>query len=208
MASPLERFLALVQSERPARVLEAGTRQWEDGKPTHHMDWFPHIVRADYVMVDIEEGADVDVVADLHALPEDWTGRFDAFVARSIWEHLQRPWIAAREVARVLKPHGIAYIESVHTFPLHGYPGDYWRFSKEALSLIFTDAGLDVEGADYFDRCKIVPPWLDPKELEGWNQQFPSYTTVHIVGRKPLPPAKSAARRIADIAARALRRWS
>jgi SAM-dependent methyltransferase len=85
------------------------------------------------------------VTADLHVLPQDWARRFDALVAVAVFEHLERPWIAAKEVARVLKPAGWCYISTHQTFPLHGYPSDFFRFSKEALALIFCDADLHVE---------------------------------------------------------------
>jgi 2-polyprenyl-3-methyl-5-hydroxy-6-metoxy-1,4-benzoquinol methylase len=45
---------------------------------------------------------------------------FDALVAVAVFEHLERPWIAAKEVARVLKPGGFAYVSTHQTFPLHG----------------------------------------------------------------------------------------
>jgi SAM-dependent methyltransferase len=122
------------------------------------MHLFPHVPRSNYVMADVDTGADVDAVADLHALPQDWAGRFDALVAVAVFEHLERPWIAAKEVARVLKPGGFAYVSTHQTFPLHGYPSDFFRFSKEALALIFKDAGLHVAEVGYEHRAKITAP--------------------------------------------------
>lgn len=105
-------------------------------------------------MVDILEGPDVDVVCDLHQLPDEWSGRFDAFVASAVFEHLDRPWVAAREVQRVLAPRGVAYISTHQTFPLHGYPKDFFRFSTDALSLIFADAGMEIVRAWRLPKCR------------------------------------------------------
>jgi SAM-dependent methyltransferase len=150
------------------------------------MFWFPGIDRIRYVMTDIVGGADVDVVADVHHLPQHWSGRFSAAIAVAVFEHLQRPWIAARELARVLRPGGLCYIATHHTFPLHGYPEDFYRFSKEGLRLIFEDVGLIVIAVGYEHRCKIIAPSaiVPPEGIEAWNESFPSYLNVHLVGRK------------------------
>jgi hypothetical protein len=182
-----QQFLDLVSSLRPARVLEVGTLQWVPGISTHHMEWFPYVERSAYTMADIALGADVDRVVDVHELPGDWTGHFDAFVAAAVWEHLQRPWIAAREVAKILSAGGICYIETHQTFPLHAYPDDYFRFSREALALIFDDVGLNVVATGYKYRAKILgpPEILSPDHIDEWNEALPSWLNVVLIARKP-----------------------
>lgn len=160
-------------------VLEMGTLRWEEGLPTHHEHWAPHACR--FVKTDITEGTDVDVVADAHTLSRQLRGRFDAIIAVSVWEHLKRPWVAAKELARVLAPNGIAFVCTHQTFPLHGYPNDYFRFSAEGLSLIFEDAGLTTLDAGYQYRCRIEPP----SEVTRWNRDAESYLNVAWAGVKP-----------------------
>jgi SAM-dependent methyltransferase len=170
------------------RVLEVGTLQAVPGRSTHSMASFPTVERANYVLMDVAPGADVDVVGNVHALPQEWSGRFDAFLANAVWEHLERPWIAAREVARILAPGGLFLVATHQTFPIHGYPNDFFRFSRDALRLLFEDAGLIVEACDYKNRCLIapMPPILPPQLIESWNREFPSYIHVGVAGRKPL----------------------
>jgi SAM-dependent methyltransferase len=171
-----------------AHVLEIGTKQSIEGRPTHVMHLFPHVPRSNYLMADVEAGADVDVVADLHALPQDWANKFDALVAVAVFEHLERPWIAAKEVARALAPGGFCYISTHQTFPLHGYPSDFFRFSKEALALIFKDAGLDASEVAYEHRAKISAPneFIPLSYQDEWNATFPSYMVVNLFARKRL----------------------
>lgn len=190
-------FERLVQERRPVHVLEAGTLQSSPGAPTHSHRRFPWVARRDYVKLDIIAGPDVDVVGDLHALPAEWSGTFDCVLADAVFEHLERPWIAAREIARVLAPGGIFEIATHQSFPLHSHPSDYFRFSREALRLIFEDAGLVVDAADYKHRCAILPPpaVMPRRKVEAWNATFPSFILVQATGHKS---ADRQLRRAAD----------
>lgn len=160
----------------PPRVLEMGTKRWLEDFQTHHAHWLPY--GTDHIKTDIEAGTDVDLVMDAHALTLG-DGTIDALIAVAVWEHLARPWVAAKEVARVLTDGGIALIETHQTFPLHGYPHDYYRFSKEALSLIFEDAGMEVLAADYQYPCQIVPN----SEVTRWNPGAPAFLNVAVLVR-------------------------
>ena len=93
----------------------------------------------------------------------------------------------APELERVLAPGGIYYIATHQCFPLHAFPSDYFRFSREALRLILEDAGLAVDVCDYQHRCSILPPRaLIPRVIsQQWNEQHPSYLLVKAAGRKP-----------------------
>jgi hypothetical protein len=72
------------------------------------------------------------------------------------------------------------------TFPLHGYPSDFFRFSKEALALIFKDAGLHVAEVGYEHRAKITAPneFIPLSYQDEWNASFPSYMVVNLLAAK------------------------
>ncbi len=187
--APRERFFGWAPTlDATGSVLEVGTKQAVEGESTHSQDEFTQVRRENYLMIDVEDGSDVDLVADLHKLPTDWTGRFDAFIAVAVFEHLERPWIAAKEVARILKPGGRCYIATHQTFPLHGYPSDFFRFSREALSLIFEDAGIRTLEVAYEHRTQIIAPTtiMPARYAKDWNAVWPSYLIVHLAGEKPL----------------------
>ena len=188
--APRDAFHAAARRlDAEGRVLEVGTKQAVAGVSTHSHGLFPHVSRNRYTMVDIAPGADVDIVADLHALPADWTASYDAFLASAVFEHLQRPWIAAQEVFRILAPGGGCFVSTHQTFPLHGYPSDYFRFSKEALALLFEDAGFDIVHVGYEHRAKIVPPPMivPSQQVENWNAAWPSFLVVNLFAVKPGP---------------------
>ncbi|WP_244910372.1 class I SAM-dependent methyltransferase [Agrobacterium rosae] len=180
-------FHEKIMGDQRKMILEVGTLQAVPGRSTHSMSLFPNIAAENYVKLDIIDGPDVDVVGDLHNLPEEWSGRFDCFIAHAVFEHLERPWVAAREVARVLSPGGVFLIKTHQTFPIHGYPSDFFRFSDAALRLIFEDAGLSVDGCGYEHRCIIVPPEpiLPDAMVFDWNREFPSFIHVGATGHKP-----------------------
>lgn len=179
-------FVRFIKSKKIEHIVEFGTAQAVPGRSTHSLALFQNIHRSQYTMVDIKGGADVDVVADLHLLPADWTNRYDVCIANAVFEHLERPWIAAKEIARILSPGGICYISTHQTFPLHGYPKDFFRFSTDALALIFADARLEILAVGYTNRTKIIlPPELLPEsQIEAWNAEFPSYALVNLMAKK------------------------
>jgi len=161
-----------------AHVIELGTCRSNPDVPTHHKDWAAS--DCTFIMSDFQQGVDVDVLADAHSLSSTFEpASFDALIACSVFEHIQRPWIAANEIAKILKPGGKAFIQTHQTFPLHAYPFDYWRYTKEAMETIFGDAGLPGE-AWYEFPCKIV----SERDPNGANH--PAFLNVCIVAEKPL----------------------
>lgn len=168
-----EAFHRTVDALDAPAVLELGTLRWERDRPTHHEAWVPHASR--YVKADIAAGIDVDIVADAHELTSAFeVGEFDAVIAISVFEHLRRPWDAVNELAAILKPGGVALVMTHQTFPLHGYPHDYFRFSIEALEELFAPPKWATLAAAYAYPCRIVPP----AEVTRWNPAAESYLNV------------------------------
>jgi SAM-dependent methyltransferase len=129
-------FVAWLSAAEGARVLEIGTRRTEEGAPTTRRHW-AHPT-AEYVTSDFMQGLDVDVVADAEKLTDTFGAEsFDAVIACSVFEHVKRPWLASGEIGKVLRPGGRTYVQTHFAFPLHAYPHDYWRFTREALATLF-----------------------------------------------------------------------
>lgn len=177
----LHRFLDAVGSMTSPRVLELGTMRSDPTFPTHHQAWVPQA--KEYLMADFQDGQDVDVVADAHELTERFDEHsFDVLIAVAILEHLQRPWVAVPEMAKVLRPGGVMYLDTHQTFPIHGYPNDYFRFSTAALRTLAEDAGMTVLGAGYLYPCVIEPP----AEVTRWNRSpdVEAYLNVNLTAVK------------------------
>jgi len=155
-------------------VMEIGTRRW--GKnPTHHKDWFPG--HGKFVMTDFMAGEDVDVIADAHELSRSFgESSFDVIIACSLFEHLERPWIVAEEILKTLKPGGIFFIQTHQTFPVHGFPNDYFRYTREGLMVLFNKASEKY--AEYEFPCEITSDRL------GLMKNKQSWLNVLIAGRR------------------------
>lgn len=173
---------ALRDQGHELRVLELGTRRWESD-PTHHREEWGHPSDC-WVLSDLEPGTDVDVVADVHHLGRDLVrarvlGLFDFVIACSTLEHVARPWTAMREIASVMRPGAMVYLATHQTFPIHGYPSDYWRFTEEALDVLGEDAGLERVKSSYQYPCQILPG----EGVDRWNEGAAAYLGVSWLGR-------------------------
>jgi SAM-dependent methyltransferase len=160
-----------------SRVLELGTLRWIADRPTIHSHFAPHV---EWIGSDVKAGTDVDIVADAHALTEI-TGRdqFDCIMAVSVFEHLARPWIAAKEIALALKPGGRVYVLTHFAYPIHGYPNDYFRFTRESLELLFDDAGLF-----HIETSYAFPAHIWSRQ-EPFQKNGPAYLNSSLMAVKP-----------------------
>lgn len=86
-------------------------------------------------MIDLERCEIVDAqypAVDMQELPfGDET--FDCVISDQVLEHLTDPKRAIAEGFRVLKRDGIAIHTTCFLNPIHRYPNDYYRFSRDAL---------------------------------------------------------------------------
>jgi SAM-dependent methyltransferase len=178
-----QRFMERCREFEAPSVLELGTKQSIPGRSTMHRDWVPHA--SEFLGTDMEEGGDVDVVADVHRLSEVvGRERFDVILSCSTFEHIKYPALAAHEIMKALKVGGVVYIQTVQSFPLHAYPSDYFRFSQEALASLFgTRMGVDVVATNYDFPVRLFA------RREPSVQRFPAFlnTTLWAEKRGPTP---------------------
>ena len=66
----------------------------------------------------------------------------------AVLEHVERPWEAAVEFRRMLKPGGKVFIDWPFLQPVHGYPSHYYNATRQGLFRMFGDDGWQVEMCD------------------------------------------------------------
>ena len=170
--------LVIATAKTTTKALELGTRRWGIDS-THHKHLFP--ANCDFTMTDYLEGDDVDVVSDAHDFKEFPDNTFEGVYSASTFEHIQYPWVAAAALLRIIKPGGWLYVATHQTFPVHGYPYDYTRWTDEGLRSLFEWVGFTVEAAEMTDRCVITPP----SNITVWDTNAPAYLGVSVFCRKP-----------------------
>jgi 2-polyprenyl-3-methyl-5-hydroxy-6-metoxy-1,4-benzoquinol methylase len=121
--------------------------------------------------VDLFEGKGVDIVHDMERPLS--AGTFDHVDCVSVLEHVRRPWLMAANIEAAMEPHATILVSVPFVWRIHGYPGDLWRMTAEALEVLFPsihwmDTKFLVEG----NAKKMVPSltaretrWLARSEL-------------------------------------------
>lgn len=93
-----------------------------------------------YYCLDILPAPDLDVVGNLLCLPfaSEVVG---GVICNSVLEHVYEPQLAVREIYRVLRPGGVAFLYVPFLYPYHGSQGepDCYRFTRDGLLYMFRD---------------------------------------------------------------------
>jgi SAM-dependent methyltransferase len=102
-------------------------RPWFEPRTTRY-------VTADYPPV----AAGVQVACNSESIPFA-SQTFDTLLCTQVLEHLPHPWLAAGEMARVLKPGGRLILSCPQYWCLHEIPHDYFRFTPYGLRVLFPE---------------------------------------------------------------------
>lgn len=123
-------------ANRPGfRVLEIGSRE-----VTGKSGLRARLDQAEYVGFDYYPGPNVDVAGDAHRLASHVEGPFDAIYSSAVFEHLAMPWVAAEEIAKLLKVGGLLFIETHFAFSSHERPWHFFHFTDMGLRALFSPA--------------------------------------------------------------------
>jgi len=92
-------------------------------------------------------------VQDLSQIPSD---SFDIAYSHQVLEHVPKPWLAGKELIRVLKPGGIGIHTSCAFNPRHGQPAfkDYYRFLPDGLAALFE--GVEIITKDEWGNRQAI----------------------------------------------------
>ncbi len=121
---------------RRKRVLDAGGGLPFQKQMSQYRDLFSN---SEYVVLDKHIEAEGVVRGDIHNLPFP-NESFDAFICKSVLEHVEDPPRAINELRRVLKKGGLGFVYVPFLFPYHAEKGvykDFWRFSGDGVRHLF-----------------------------------------------------------------------
>lgn len=117
---------------------------------------------------DISEGNGVDLVLDITAPSQVITSAlqdktFDTVFCISVLEHIPDVFSACKNISSLLTPGGALFVSVPFVFRYHGYPGDLWRFTPEAIKFLFPE----VDFVDYKYSSISTLDQDDQMSLEG-----------------------------------------
>jgi Methyltransferase domain len=151
--SLFEEFRSEVERSR-ARILEIGSRQVVKGGQSKR-SLFPD---CSYVGFDYYGDSNTDVVGDAHELSKYFGKEFDAVFSLAVFEHFAMPWVVAGEINKVLKLGGLTFHSTHFAFPVHERPWDFWRYTDQALRILFSPPlGFEVIRCAYDTPARMHP---------------------------------------------------
>ena len=111
------------------------------------------------VQIDIFRYPMTDVVCTADRLPFR-DNAFRAVISQAVFEHLQYPEDAAREIRRVLQPSGIAKIDTAFLQPEHGYPHHFFNATETGLRHWFRDFDIRWSGVESYQHPQWALSWF------------------------------------------------
>ncbi len=133
----LRKALDDCRSQQAIQLLDFGC----GGSPYRSL--FPNAIyhRADYVSM-----------PDLHfkvttegTIPDAAAYTYDLVLSTQVLEHVPSPQTYLSEAFRVLKPGGQLVLSTHGSFPDHGCPDDFWRWTADGLATELTRAGFTMK---------------------------------------------------------------
>lgn len=129
-------YLTDIGNHKGVKILEIGSRE-----VTGKSDARARFSNAEYVGFDFHPGPNVDIVGDAHKLSRYFGDQsFDIIYSSAVFEHFAMPWVVATEIAKLLKPGGIIFVETHFSFGSHERPWHFFQFSDMALRVLFSPA--------------------------------------------------------------------
>jgi SAM-dependent methyltransferase len=111
---------------------------------SHKYFQFPKEKANKWITINIDEEAKPDFYASIYE-----TGLADNFadvvICTEVFEHLEKPELAMKEILRILKPGGTFIGSTPFLFKIHGDPDDYFRYTESALRRVFLNQFSQVE---------------------------------------------------------------
>ncbi len=103
---------------------------------------------------------------DLHDI-SNIDKKFDLILVMAVLEHVQNPFIVCENIKKLVNTRGHIYISVPFFYPLHKDPHgrftDYWRFTDDAIKLLFKDMELI--------WIKSVPSVIKSANERYWNDK-------------------------------------
>ncbi len=149
-------------------VLEIGGRQ----NPYNGL--FPS--GSKYLNMDISKTGKNVVVGDITNCPQIPDNSFDLVLSVDVFEHINKPWKAAEEITRILRPGGLAFHSTIFSWRYHPCPQDFFRYSPDGMKSLFCDLECILAEFDVTERRRNIlgkdSNKLKSDAFGGWRENW------------------------------------
>lgn len=126
---------------------------------------FRDVYYENVINYEIKDYPTTDVLGVAESLPFR-DNVFDGIFSFAVLEHVKYPWLAAKELCRVLKPGGRIFVNVPFLQPLHGYPNHYFNMTHMGVTSLF-EKQIDVESLTV--PISMHPIWTLTWFLRSWS---------------------------------------
>jgi SAM-dependent methyltransferase len=99
----------------------------------------------------VDASCPASYIGSEYSYPVD-SDRADIVIATNVMEHVRKPWVWIKELARICKPAGYVITINPVSWPYHEHPIDCWRAYPEGMTALYEEAGLKV----ILSRCESL----------------------------------------------------
>lgn len=143
----------------------------------------------EYYNVDIKDNTKIPtIVCDCTKKIPLPSNSVDFVFSNDTFEHLEKPWVTASEITRILRKGGYTFIGTLFSWRYHPVPGDHYRFTPSGLCALFPELTmLEANFCSGRRRDDIRGFWPNKKDsvpvdiLGGWRENW----KVFYFGQKP-----------------------
>ena len=124
---------------------------------------------------------------------EKYNDCYDVIYSNNVFEHLKKPWVAARNILKMLRIGGIAVIIAPFSIRYHECPADYFRYSHIGLNSLFEECGEVKILESGYDICGRRNNWQgqgdenDMVPIDKFGAWRENWFTVSIIEKNKYP---------------------
>lgn len=141
------------------RYIQGKTLDFGAGTAKYKYLISPH--SSSYTAFDMIPDSHVDVVGDVLNAPFP-NESFTTIISTQVLEHVEKPWVMAHEIARLLEKGGICIVTAPFMQPYHADPYDFFRYTKKGMESLFRNEGLEIiESGTYGRAFSIIADMIN-----------------------------------------------